>query len=161
MIVTTATGEDVFEIHEFIGNLEGLVQHPVHFYKIMTEYFGNSFFLIKTDDKIIGLVWGFVSQKNSDVFFLWQIGVSEEHRGKNIARTLIDRLIASAKELRFKRIHATVETGNIASCKLFEKHGFTNISKGNTIVKNGRKAIVNYYGSGTNQVLYEFIITGR
>lgn len=158
MIVTTATGEDVSEIHEFIGNLKGLVQHPVHFYKIMIEYFGNSFFVIKTGDKIIGLVWGFVSQKNSDVFFLWQIGVSEEYRGKNVARKLIDRLIASAKELRFNRIHATVETENIASCRMFEKQGFNNISKGNTIVENGREAIVNYYGSGTNQVLYELNI---
>jgi L-2,4-diaminobutyric acid acetyltransferase len=155
MIITKATGEDVFEIHRFIGNLEGLVQHPVHFYKIMIEYFGNSFFVIKTDDKVIGFVWGFVSQRNSDVFFLWQIGVSKEHRGKDIARKLIDRLITSAKELQYKKIHATVETGNIASCKLFEKYGFTNISKGNTVVENGRKAIANYYGSGTNQVLYE------
>ena len=37
-----------------------------------------------------------------------------------------------------------------------EKMGFKNVSMGNTIVENEKKAIVNYYGSGTNQILYEY-----
>ncbi len=158
MIITSATVDDLSDIHQFIGNLEGLVQHPVHFYRIMIEYFGNSFFVMRNEEKIAGFVWGFVSQTNRDIFFLWQIGVSKEYRGKNVAKKLIEKLIASAGELRVKKIHATVETGNIASCRMFEKQGFNNISKGLTTVENGRQAIVNYYGSGTNQVLYELII---
>lgn len=156
MTITTPSNDDFIEIQKLIGELKGLVQHPVHFYKIMIHYFGNSFFIIKKDDKIIGFVWGFVSQTNKDILFLWQIGVIKEFRGKNIAQKLVERFIEYAKDNNCKKVHATVETGNIASWKMFEKMGFKNVSMGNTIVENEKKAIVNYYGSGTNQILYEY-----
>ncbi len=156
MTVMTPSDDDILEIHKLVGELKGLVQHPVHFYKIIINYFGNSFFIIKEADRIIGLGWGFVSQSNRNIFFLWQIGVLKEFRGKNIANRLIEKLIKFAKDNNCKKVHATVETGNIASWKMFEKMDFKNVSKGNIIFENGKKAIVNYYGSGTNQILYEY-----
>ncbi|MFO7923048.1 MAG: GNAT family N-acetyltransferase [Bacteroidales bacterium] len=156
MTITNPVNDDIPEIHRLIGRLEGLVQHPVHFYKIMFNYFGNSFFIVKEAGRVIGFTWGFISQTDKDIFFLWQIGVSEEFRGKNLAQKLIGKLIEFAKKNNCKKIHATVETGNVGSWKMFEKMGFENASEGNTVVENGRKAIINYYGSGTNQILYEY-----
>jgi RimJ/RimL family protein N-acetyltransferase len=55
---------------------------------------------------------------------------------------------------------ATVETTNIGSQRLFEKLGFTIKSKeckapGQILTMNdGKEAVVNYYGSGTDQVFY-------
>ncbi len=156
MNITTPNNDDFIKIHELTGKLEGLVQHPVHFYKIMTSYFGNSFFIAKDDNKLIAFVWGFISQTDKDVFFLWQIGIMKEYRGNMLAQKLMERLIEFAKQNNCKKVHATVETGNIASWKMFEKMDFKNVSKGNTVVENGREAMVNYYGSGTNQILYEY-----
>ena len=158
MTITTPSENDFFQIHELIGQLEGLVQHPVHFYKIATKYFGNSFFVAKENEKIVAFVWGFISQTNKEVFFLWQIGVSKDYRGKKLAPQLIDRLIDFAKANHCKKIHATVEPVNIASWKLFEKTGFQNVSSGDTLIENGKKAMVDYYGSGTNQILYEYAL---
>lgn len=156
MKITNPTENDIEKIHRLIGELEGLVQHPLHFYNIMVRYFGNSFFVAKKGDRLIGFVWGFISQTNREIFFLWQIGVAKDFRGKNTAQQLIRRLMDFAGENGCKKIHATVETGNIASWKMFEKMGFQNVSEGNTIVEHGKKALVNYYGSGTHQILYEY-----
>jgi len=156
MITITPTEDNAVEIHKLIGKLDGLVQHPLHFYKIMINYFGNSFLVVKKDNTIIGFVWGFISQVERDTFFLWQIGILKEYRGKKLTHKLIEKLIAFAEENNCKKFHATVETGNIASWKMFEKMGFKNVSAGDVIVENGKKAICNYYGSGTNQILYEY-----
>lgn len=159
MDITTARLEEVFKIHELIGKLEGLVQHPVHFYNIMIRYFGNTFFVAKEGDKIAGFVWGFISQSDPEVLFLWQIGVTEEYRGNQLSRKLIDSFTQAARDNGCTRIHATVEPENIPSWKMFEKMGFKSITKDGieTITQNEKEAMVDYYGSGTNQFLYEYI----
>ena len=161
MKIRTARPEDAGEIHGFIGKIEGLVQHPGHFYSIMARYFGDSFFLMEEDSRIIGLVWGFISQMDTDTLFLWQIGVAGEYRGKGVSYRLLDRFISYAREKGCMRVRATVETGNFASWKMFEKAKFETVSEGETIVVHGKKALVNYYGSGTDQFLYELDLSAN
>lgn len=156
--VTNPDPGDFLDIYRFVGDIEGLVQHPVHFFKIMTNYFGDSFFIIRNGENIAGMVWGFISQTDPDIFFLWQIGVAPEYRGKGLSRKLIEKLIEFAAAHGCKKVHATVETENIASWKMFEKMKFTNVSDGNTIMVDEKRALPNYYGSGTDQFLYEFKI---
>ncbi|MFP4488134.1 MAG: GNAT family N-acetyltransferase, partial [Bacteroidales bacterium] len=122
------------------------------------RYFGNSFFIVKEKDEIIGFAWGFISQTDKDIFFLWQIGLDRKYRGRKLAQKLTGRLMDFAKDNGCKKLHATVETGNIPSARMFEKMNFKNISQGNTVIENGKKAMVNYYGSGTNQILYEYVL---
>ncbi|MFO7755414.1 MAG: GNAT family N-acetyltransferase [Bacteroidales bacterium] len=158
MIITNPQGDDYLKIHELTGKLEGLVQHPVHFYSIICRYFGNSVFIVKEKDEIVGFTWGFISQDDKDIFFLWQIGLDKKYRGRKLAQKLVGRLMDFARDNNCKKIHATVETGNTPSARMFEKMNFRNASHGNTIIENGKKAMVNYYGSGTNQILYEYVL---
>lgn len=155
MVVLNPSDHDYVEIHEFIVGMDGLEQYPVHFYKIMVHYFGNSFFLVRQEHRIVGLAWGITSQKNKDIFFLWQIGVLPEFRGRNIARLLMDKVIEFAAEQSCKKIHTTTEPSNVPSWKLFDKLGFQNVSKGSITESEGIRAMVNYYGSGSSQVFFE------
>lgn len=141
-----------------MGRCEGLIQHPVHFYKIMQTYFGDSIFLSWNEKELNGYVFGFRSQRDPDIFFLWQIGVLEEFRGTGLAVELVEKLVRKAEEVGSGRMHVTAEIDNIASWKLFLKCGFKNISSENTTEKYGQKAIVDYYGSGTDQVLLEKVL---
>mgnify|MGYP001048111246 FL=1 len=125
----------------------------------MQEYFGDSIFLARDGDDLVGYVLGFRSQVDSSVFYLWQIGVIKEHRGTGLAQRLVSALLGKASEMGAKRMHVTAEIDNIASWKLFLKMGFENISSGETVEKYGQKAMVNYYGSGTDQVFMEKLIT--
>lgn len=70
----------------------------------------------------------------------------------------MEALLERARETRAEKMHVTAEIDNIASWKLFLKCGFRNISQGNTIEKYGQKAMINYYGSGTDQVLLEKVL---
>jgi diaminobutyrate acetyltransferase len=158
MKIINPSKKEFMDIHDFVGKCNGLVQHPGHFYKIITEYFGGSFFIAKENDEIIGFTFGFQSQEDEDIFFMWQIGVDKNQRRKGVASALVEKVIYYAQEHGCKKVHATVETKNNPSQRLFESKGFNNISAENgykVVRERGKDAIINYYGSGTNQILYE------
>jgi diaminobutyrate acetyltransferase len=158
MKIVNPSKKEFMDVQKFVGRCNGLVQHPGHFYKIITEYFGGSFFVAKEDQKIVGFTFGFQSQEDEDIFFVWQIGVDKNQRKKGVGSALLEKVIEYAKENDIKKVHATVETINEPSQRLFESKGFSNISAENgykIVRENGKDAILNYYGSGTNQILYE------
>ncbi len=161
MELRKASFDDYIKLYELIGEIEGIVQHPTHFYKIMITYFGNSIPIVSLNGRIVGFLLGFVSQTDPDEFFIWQLGVSPQHRGKGIAGKIMDYTLSIATESGCRRITATVETTNKPSQLLFESSGFsivTNNRLGEVIEEHGKLAIKNYYASGTNQVFYQLNI---
>lgn len=166
MEIREALVDDYLKLHELIGKIEGIVQHPTHFYKIMIRYFGNSIPVAIENGEFVGFLLGFVSQTDSDEFFIWQLGVDPAQRGKKIAKKIMEYTKSIAKQKGCRRITATVETVNKPSQRLFESCGYqivTNDSLGELIEEHGKLAVKNYYSSGTNQVFYELKIdpTGK
>ncbi|MFO7828077.1 MAG: GNAT family N-acetyltransferase [Bacteroidales bacterium] len=168
--IGTLAETDFLKIHELAGKIDGIVQHPEHIYKIMADHFGDTFFIAKRENEnndvevdvdVLGFMMGFVSRKMTGELFVWQIAVSKNAQGESIGSKLLQHTIDYAKKADdCNIIMATVETDNTPSQKLFEKFGFKIDSrkyrKGNQemVVVNGKEAIKNYYGSGTDQVFY-------
>lgn len=154
------------EVYKLVGNINGLIQHQEHVYKIMSDHFNRTFLVAKDRSKnsnaeILGFILGILSQTHKGQLFIWQVGVSEKARGMHIGSRLLEYMIEiTAVEEKYESIMATVETDNIASQKLFERQGFTISSsfyreKGQElIIADGKEAIKNYYGSGTDQIFY-------
>ncbi len=162
MKIRKASVEDFLKLHDLIGKIEGIVQHPTHFYKIMINNFGNSIIIAEESGELTGFLLGFVSQTDPDEFFIWQLGVDPAFRGRKIAKRIMQATIDSAADHKCKRITATVETTNKASQRLFESSGFiivTNESLGELIEEHDKLAVKDYYASGTNQVFYQLNIT--
>lgn len=161
--IDTHKGTDFLKIHKLAGEIDGIVQHPGHVYKIMADHFGDTFFIAREDNEIdiLGFMMGFMSRKMKGDLFIWQIAVSEKAQGKGLGSKLLQHTIDYAKKLSdCNAVIATVETYNTASQKLFEKFGFTIDSQKyrkedqEILSVNGREAIKNYYGSGTDQIFY-------
>ena len=146
------------EIAEFVKGVEALVPHQPHFYKIIEEYFGDTFLIAEdSDGKIVGFTFGFQSSKEPDLFFLWQIGVSPDVRRENVGARLVEELENLAKMKNCKRFRATVLVENIPSRSMFEKLGFQNASY---IIDGAKKRgdlsyLFDYYGEGNEIILYE------
>lgn len=164
------TGNDFIQVNKLAGQIKGIVQHPEHVYKIMADHFGDTFFIArekntKDKDQILGFMLGFVSRKIAGSLFVWQIAISEQAQGKRIGSKLLEHTIDYATQSTdCKSVLATVEVENIASQKLFEKMNFKIISKNFTseekplIFSNGKEAVKNYYGSGTDQIFYQLMV---
>lgn len=164
--IDTLSETDFLKIYELAGNIDGIVQHPEHIYKIMADHFGDTFFVAKRENEdndvdILGFMLGFVSRKIKGELFVWQIAVSGKAQGKSIGSKLLQHTIDYAKRADdCSVVMATVETDNMPSQKLFEKFGFIidsrkyRTSNQEMIKVNGKEAIKNYYGSGTDQIFY-------
>ena len=150
--------EDFSEIYEFVKKCPPLETYGEHFYKIILRYFGDtSIVAVDSEGKIVGFSFGFVSQKDPETFFIWQIGIREGMRGTGTGSKLIEGIINSAKEKRCKRIELTVDTTNTASQKFFGKMGFLNISKKESrecIDLKGTLCVGDYYGKGRHFTLF-------
>jgi diaminobutyrate acetyltransferase len=157
MEIRRSSVEDFLKLHELVGRIENIVQHPPHFYKIMLRYFGDTIILAEEEGELTGFLLGFVSQTNPEEYFIWQLGVDPRYRGRKIAGKIMEETIKAAGEKGCRLVSATVEIVNIPSQRLFESSGFqivTSSEDGELINENGKLAIKNYYASGTDQIFY-------
>lgn len=165
MISIAKTKEKEFvEVYKLAGQIDGIVQHPSHLYKIMADHFADTFFVAKDGFKkneIVGFMLGFVSQKLKGHLFVWQIAVSPKVQGKGVGSKLLKYTIDYCRKMdACSKIIATVETTNKASQYLFEKFNFSIASRiykapyQELINCKGKEAIKNYYNSGTDQIFY-------
>jgi L-2,4-diaminobutyric acid acetyltransferase len=69
---------------------------------------------------IVGLVSGMKSSTHPDVFFLWQIGVARELRGKKLSYLLLEKIEEVAKRLNCRRMQFTIESDNDESLSMFQ-----------------------------------------
>lgn len=66
-----------------------------------------------------GFVTGFVRPAAPDTYFLWQVGVDPEFRGRRLARRMLDHVGDRIAAQGLQYLEATVTPGNTASRALF------------------------------------------
>lgn len=159
-------GDDYKSVYKLAGEIDGIEQHAEHVYKIMADHFGDCFFIaheIMEDGSSValGFMLGLMSHTFQGQLFVWQIAVSPKSQGKKLGSALLKHTLEYAYNSDDCRsVMATVETTNIGSQRLFERHGFEIKSEkfkntGQVLrLDNGKQAVVNYYGSGTDQIFY-------
>ncbi|MEG3631265.1 diaminobutyrate acetyltransferase [Streptomyces poriticola] len=76
----------------------------------------------------VGFITGYVRQERPDTLLVWQVAVDEAYRGRGLAASLLDQLVARvAAERGLSTLETTISPGNTASERLFtafaERHG--------------------------------------
>jgi len=156
--VRTAKETDFLAVHDFVSQCPPLESYAEHVYKIMLRYSGNSCFIAEMRKRIMGFVMGFISQTHSpQTYFLWQIGVSPTLQGTGQGQRLLAEVEKQVKKLGCQRIELTIDPENIPSQKLFEKRGYTNISRqqGDIFEVAGNIAVKDFYKPGRHFMVYE------
>ncbi|GAA1764573.1 diaminobutyrate acetyltransferase [Streptomonospora arabica] len=67
-----------------------------------------------------GFVTGFVRPDHPDTYFLWQVGVDPDFRGRRLARRMLDEIGDRIAARGLSHLEATVTPDNAASRALFE-----------------------------------------
>lgn len=89
-------------------------------YMIFAKHFQKTCIVAEdSDKKILGFVKGYTPPTNPDALFVWQVGVAEEARGKQIAKRMIKELSSRLNGDGVNFIEATVTPSNTASRRLF------------------------------------------
>lgn len=110
-------GARMWEIASRDGTLD---QNSSYTYIMMCEYFQDMCVVAKDGDQTIGFVLGFNTPEEQEHFFVWQVAIDVEYRGRGLAYKMIQHLLKQNNE-KSCYIEATITPDNIPSRKLFEK----------------------------------------
>jgi diaminobutyrate acetyltransferase len=157
VVIRKAREDEFLNVYRFISSCGVLETYGEHFFRIVIRYFGSTSYLAEQDGRIVGYMWGFITQEDPETFFLWQIGVDPATRGDGIGGLILEEAEKELAARGCKRIELTIDPTNRPSQRLFEKRGYRNISAdhGKTIEVEGVEAIVDYYRPNGHFSLYE------
>ncbi len=124
-----------------------VLPHHDYIYWIMKEYFPSSNYVVLEENKIIGFVCALPSIDKKS-YFIWQIVVDADYRGKKVATLLVNRIIDEAKLKGFNKLEFTIDCTNKASYKLFERTANEHCSS--------LKKIDEYKYKDLNDIVYSF-----
>lgn len=155
--IRRAREKDYRDVHRFVSRCPPLECYPEHVYKILFRYQGDSCFIARTGDTIVGFVTLLACRDRRDTFFLWQIGVVPAVRGKGIGRRILREAVRRVRRKGCRRIEVTIEPENQPSLKLFRSMGYRNISgrEKETVTRKGTLAVKNHYGPGSHFAVLE------
>lgn len=94
----------------------GLDVNSSYAYLLWARDFAASSAVARYRGEVVGFVSGYVRPDAPDTLFVWQVGVAERHRGRGVARAMLDDLVD--RGTRF--VETTVTATNEASIRLFE-----------------------------------------
>ena len=152
-------------IRDLCAECPPLEVYPVHLYRIMLCYWGNTCLLAEQDGLAVGFVQGLFSQTASaKTYFLWQIAVHPKNRKQGVGQCLLRAIETTVRHAGGLFIHATIDPENKPSRALFTSHGYVNVSANQeaTTTELDQPAMRDYYGPGRHFMLYEkALINGR
>ena len=91
---------------------------------------GGYIFLAKAGDKIVGTA-GLANEGNS-VFELVKMAVTPAFQGRGISKTLIEKCLNKAREIKAKKIFLYSNSQLITAIGLYKKYGFVHVDASNS-----------------------------
>jgi L-2,4-diaminobutyric acid acetyltransferase len=115
MQIRTCAPGDIQKVRHFVSKCKPLGVHTGYTYWVLFHNFSGTCFVMEEEGKIVGYVSGMKSSTFDDVFFLWQIGVAEEMRGKGYSYLLLQKVLEAAKKMRCTKMQMSLEEKDGAS----------------------------------------------
>jgi GNAT superfamily N-acetyltransferase len=117
---------------------------------ILLYEFGNSAFVAKEGEKVIGYLFGFISQ-TGPVGYVKFIGVRRTHQKRGIGRRLYERFTEFARAKGCKELKAITSPGNKGSVAFHQKLGMKLEGEPNA---EGVPVVRDYSGPGIDRVVF-------
>lgn len=157
LTVTLCTKEDydqiITDIAEFwnsrhIDNLRR--QHnPVYLYE-----FGNTAFVVKEGEKVIGYLFGLYSQTSPTAYVKF-VGVRASHRKRGVGRALYEHFTMTAKKQGCNELKAITSPSNTISITFHQNLGMKLLGEPN---EDGIPVLRDYAGPGNDRVVFRTYI---
>lgn len=110
--------EDAKQIVNLIKIGGTLDLNSEYLYLLQTTHFKDTCCVAVCDEQIIGFVSGYILPNDKNTLFIWQVAVSSQYRGQNLAMQIIMHIV---KNVTVEYVISTVSPSNISSSRVFEK----------------------------------------
>jgi L-2,4-diaminobutyric acid acetyltransferase len=111
--------EDAVAIKRLVEASGVLDVNSLYCYLLLCSHFESTCVVAEVRGELMGFTTGYLLPGRPDVFFVWQIGVHESARGKGLAASMLDGLMARDSCANVRFLEATVTPTNEASKALF------------------------------------------
>lgn len=111
--------EDGAAVWKLVRDTDALDDNSMYCNLLQCSHFAGTCALAELDGEIVGWVSGYIPPEHPDVYFVWQVCVSEAARGKGVARRLINAVLARGACADVARIQSTITSANKPSWALF------------------------------------------
>ena len=122
MRIRSIESRDIGTIRVLIDICKPLDLHTPFTYWILSEYFNNTCLVLEDEETIFGYTGGMKSSSKEGVFYLWQIGLLPNYRGKGYFGLLLDRVIEEAKKTGCHSLEFSVLSNNYQSINAFSNY---------------------------------------
>jgi GNAT superfamily N-acetyltransferase len=143
------------DFNQIISDIEAFwgSNRTVHLHQpYLIHEFGNTAFVIKEDDLIIGYLFGFFSQ-TEPTGYVHLLGIRESHQRKGLGTKLYTHFISLCSERGIKKIKAITSSGNSKSIAFHTKQiGMALKGQPND---DGIIVVKDYSGTGQDRVVFE------
>lgn len=106
--VRSWTENDAALLKSLATECQPLLVNGVYVNIFLAKYFGNSCFILEIDKQPIGFISGLKGTVDPKVFFLWQMGLAQNQRGKGYSTVLIERIFEAARDLKCKKVQFSI-----------------------------------------------------
>lgn len=110
-------GKDIWQL---IKGTRVLDLNSSYSYLLWSAYFSKTSVVVKSNNKVVGFVSGFIEPNDPDTLFIWQVAVDQSMRGKGLATQMIKEILTRQICRNIRYLEATVTPSNVASIALFK-----------------------------------------
>ncbi len=119
IVLRPPTAADGAAVWDLVAACRPLDQNSLYMNLIQCSHFADTCVVAERDGAIVGWVSGHVPPNQPDAYFLWQVAVGENGRGRGLATRMIDDLFARDALKHARTLITTITPGNAASWALF------------------------------------------
>ncbi|MHA1146295.1 MAG: GNAT family N-acetyltransferase [Candidatus Helarchaeota archaeon] len=125
MPVRNVRVKDKFDIEILAQNCAPLVRSSVvGTYEFLARCFQNTFFVYEENSKLLGYIVGFPNTAVKGEFWIYQICVNNEFRGKHVGSKLFEAIVSQVRKEGYTRMRSHLRFDNEHSLNIHKKFGF-------------------------------------
>lgn len=117
--ISAPVAEDAAEVHALIAACPPLDTNSLYANLIQCTHFAGHCAVARIDGKIVGWISGHHPPAEKGSYFLWQVAVHPDARGKGLARRMLADILARPEQSGVSRIRTSITRANEASWALF------------------------------------------
>lgn len=111
--------EDGADLWRITRDSQVLDLNSSYTYLLWCRDFARTSIVATVDGETGGFVTGYLRPDRPDTLMVWQVAVDAEHRGRQLARRMLDVLADGLRDRSVRRMETTITPDNEASIRLF------------------------------------------
>lgn len=117
--ISPPDGEDGADVHALVRACPPLDENSLYANLLQCTHFRQTAAAARIDGRLLGWVSGYIPPEAEDTYFLWQVAVHEDARGRKLPRRLVADILNRPACRDVKYIKTTITPENEASWRLF------------------------------------------